>query len=361
MWGLFFLFISFLFNLLSMPVKGRVRIPLSIENVLKRVSEHDIYAYYLGHDFILGKTIHSPFRKDNNPSFSIIIGKNNRLHHFDYADSEKSGDFINFVCQLFLINSSQALMKIDHDFNLGLNSSYDPLQVTDFSRVEKTVSPQLQGDYKAFIQVRSRRFTDAELAYWGAYHIDQKTLIDNNVFGVKELFLDRKRYPLRGDLCFAYMFEDDKHNVSWKIYWPERKKQDKWISNCPHDLMSNINKINSGNDYVIVTKSKKDEMVLSLFLPHVCSVQAESIFSINQNNLSTLQSCTNVFINFDSDETGVKSSRYYNQFGFKWINCPKDYKDPKGKPIKDFADLGRYYGIETVMAYFRKKHIPIIY
>jgi hypothetical protein len=343
-----------------MPVKGKIRIPLSIDNVFKRVSEHEIYVYYLGQDFLLGKPIHSPFRKDTNPSFTIILGKNGRLHHMDYADTEHSGDCINFVCQLFKINSTQALMKIDHDFNLQLSTSHDPSEIFDIKRVE-IKTKELQEQTKKFIQVKSRKFDSAELAYWNSYHITEKMLKDNNVYAVKDLYLDRKKYPLRNDLCFAYLFESKDKEVTWKIYWPERKKLEKWLGNTPNTQMSGMHRINKGDDYPVITKSKKDEMVLSLFLPHVASVQSESIFAINDENLSLLQSCTNVYINFDNDETGVKACRYYNQFGFRWINCPLDYKDPKGKIIKDFADLGKHFGIETVMAYFKKKHIPIIY
>ena len=341
-----------------MAVSGRVKVLLTIENVLKRVSEYDIYKFYLGREFALGVATYSPFRKESNPSFSIIKGNNGKLRHLDYADTQNSGDVINFVCQLYHITPSQALLKIDHDFNLGITSPSESVKSMDFKRIES--KPHLDEEKKkSIIQVVSRRFDPTELIYWKSYHLNERILRDNDVYAVKTLYLDRKRYPLRGDLCFAYLFMVD-GDAKWKIYWPERKKHEKWLSNVPNSRMSGMERIKKGDSHVIITKAKKDEMVLSLFLPHVVSVQSESIYAISQENLAILQTCPNSFINFDNDETGVKASQYFNQFGLGWINCPKGFKEPKkGKEIKDFADLGRYYGIDTVKAYFRKQHIPI--
>lgn len=339
-----------------MPVKGRVKVLLTIENILRRTTEYDIYKHYLKQDFLLNKPIHSPFRDDENPSFTIVMGRNNKLHHLDYGDSTYSGDVLNFVCQLFNnITTSQALMKIDHDLNLGITIHDPKAPLNSLERVKSNII--LEPKKHSLLQVVSRKFDSAELAYWNSYHISKKMLEGADIYAVKTLYLDRKRYPMRNDLCFAYLFMVD-GKAKWKIYWPERQKGDKWLSNVPNTSMSGMDKIHKGDEYVIITKAKKDELVLSLFLPKVCSVQNESIYSINEDNLSILKECPNSFVNFDNDETGIKACKFYNQYGLKWINCPSSYKDPKGKVIKDFADLGRYYGIETVMAYFKKKHIP---
>lgn len=332
-----------------MPVKGRIRQQLSIENILKRVTDQEIYKYYLGGDFPLSKAFHSPFRKDEHPSFSIINGKDGKLHHFDYADSQFSGDVFNFVCQLFNISHQQALAKIDFDMGLKLGS---PEAIYD--RVI-SVAPLAAPREESIIQVVSRKFNSKELQYWGEYHITSDILKRNDVYAIKELYLNRRRYPLRNDLCFGYLY-NIRGKEYWKIYWPNREKQEKWIvNNVPNTHMSGIEKLNAGDLDVLVTKSKKDEMVLSLILSRVVSVQHETVYSINEANLELLQTIPNRWINFDSDDTGIKASKYYNQYGFKWINCPKEFKDPKGKFIKDFADLARYYGMEVVVAYFRRK------
>lgn len=332
-----------------MPVKGKIRQQLSIENIHKRVTDQEIYKYYLGGDFPLNKAFHSPFRKDEHPSFSIINGKDGKLHHLDYADSHLSGDVFNFVCQLFNISHQQALAKIDFDMGLKLGSPE-----VQYNRVI-TTTPLAVPKEESIIQVVSRRFNTKELKYWNDYHITSDMLKNNEVYAIKELYLNRRRYPLRNDLCFGYLFYiGDK--IHWKIYWPHREKQEKWIvNNVPNTHMSGMDKIKEGDSDVLVTKSKKDEIFLSIFIPRVVSVQHETVYAIDEANLKLLMTIPHRWINFDSDDTGIKASKYYNQYGFKWINCPTEYKDPKGKMIKDFADLGKHYGIETVMAYFKRK------
>lgn len=339
-----------------MPVTGKIKQQLSVENILRRVSDYDIYKYYLGGDFPLGKAIHSPFRKDENPSFSINHNKSGVLRHFDYGDSSFSGDVFNFVCQLFNISHAQALTKIDFDLGLSLSSS-NP-DVVNLSRAYPTNVPVITpiSKERSIIQVVSRKFNSDELAYWNAYHIAPDMLVRNDVYAIKSLYVNKKRYPLRGDLCFGYLFNIDGKD-HWKIYWPTRDKKEKWvINNVPNTHMSGMLMVDPEHDkQIVVTKSKKDEMVLSLFLPRVVSVQHETVYAITEHNLAIIDPIPSKWINFDSDETGVKASKYYNQFGYKWINCPKDYKEPKGKFIKDFADLGRYYGLEVVIAYFKRK------
>ena len=49
-------------------------IPITLDYILSRVSEYDIYARYLG-QFKVGFIYNSPFRKDKNPSFGIFLSK----------------------------------------------------------------------------------------------------------------------------------------------------------------------------------------------------------------------------------------------------------------------------------------------
>ena len=48
--------------------------PITLEYILSKVTEYDIYAHYLG-QFKVGMIYQSPFRKDKNPSFGIFYSK----------------------------------------------------------------------------------------------------------------------------------------------------------------------------------------------------------------------------------------------------------------------------------------------
>lgn len=332
-----------------MAVSGPVRISLTLENILKRVSEYDIYRYYIGHDFQFGKAFTSPLREDDRvPSFAINVGRTGNLFHLDYGDPLKRGGCVDFVMQLYGVSFDKALRMIDQDLKVGITSgkgSQDIIRPRPVIKVEKE---------PAFIQVVTRKFDSAELAYWNSYHTSEQELKENDIYAIKKLYVDRQLIGYTpGTLQFAYLFED-----KWKIYRPEMPKDRKWISNVPNDYMSGMHRITPGCQKAVVTKSKKDEIVLAKIVPHVCSVQSESIVSINNENISLLRErCGKVYVNFDSDNVGVQACKYYNQFGFGWVNCPWGYTKPNGEAIKDFADLARYYGMQEVISHFKLKGI----
>lgn len=45
--------------------------PITLDYILSRVTEYDIYARYIG-QFKIGYIYNSPFREDKNPSFGIF-------------------------------------------------------------------------------------------------------------------------------------------------------------------------------------------------------------------------------------------------------------------------------------------------
>ena len=71
-------------------------IPITLDYILSRVSEYDIYARYLG-QFKVGFIYNSPFRKDKNPSFGIFLSKRSGKLLFKDHGSGICGDIIKFV------------------------------------------------------------------------------------------------------------------------------------------------------------------------------------------------------------------------------------------------------------------------
>lgn len=324
-------------------IKG-AKVP-ELKDILDKVSDYEIYRYYIGHDFVLGKAFYSPFRKENSPSFSVIVSKSGRLHHLDYGDPTKRGDCVDFVTQLYTgMSYGRALKLIARD--LGIRD----VPQGDSDRV----IVEAQEKKETLIQVVVRKFDTADLAYWRAYHITENELKTNDVYAVKKLYVNRERIMIpTTELVFGYLMED-----KWKIYRPLADKKYKWLTNIPHNYISGLHRIKPGCDSAVVTKAKKDEMVLAKFVPYVASVQSESEISISKENIDLLiQRCGKVYLNFDSDDVGVQACKYYNQFGFKWINCPKGHNTPEGKMVKDFADLAKYHGLNTVINFFKQKGV----
>ena len=68
---------------------------ITLDYILSRVSEYDIYARYLG-KFKVGGIYNSPFRKDSNPSFGVFLSRKTGKLLFKDHGSGECGDVIKF-------------------------------------------------------------------------------------------------------------------------------------------------------------------------------------------------------------------------------------------------------------------------
>lgn len=335
---------------------------LDSRSILKRVSEYDIYRYYLGNDFKPGKLFPSPFRSEKNGSFNIFYTKTGYLRHKDFGDSYYQGNCFQFVQQLYGLDYHNALLKISLDFNLGLGVikkegiDYGSLikeSLRDTSVLQESIysdqsSQEVYHKKTVKIHVRSKQFTVQELDYWKKFGIEMDELERNQIYSVDELYIDGKliRNWNKG-FRFAYYYKDENTGEEFfKIYSPYSVNY-KWISNVPVKRPFNLSLLSKGNSTIILAKSKKDKMIIEKIHPWVYEVQKEGKEVISPE----LDSFFDEYYEqklcfFDSDIPGKKASMELNDLGYGWINIPNDYLD---LGIKDPGDLIEYFGIEDGM------------
>lgn len=334
-------------------IRGKDKKIITTNNILSKTNDYTIYRYYLGRDFEINskKLMNSPFRRDSIPSFGIVTSNEGVLLHRDFGDNSKKGNCIQFVMQLFDIDYLQALKKINKDLNLKLDSEENNIE-----EPVRFIKPIYEESKPSLIQFIPKNFTKEELEYWNEYKITEEELKINKVFSIKKLYLNKQLIPnYNKSLRFAYVYDN-----YVKIYQPESTLF-KWISSVPLDYISGLedikNKVNNNNQdtKLIIIKSKKDEIVAKKFFKDVCSTQNESSAAINISNIHYFQSnYKEVFINYDSDDPGVKASKYFNQYGFKYFNTPKDLLEHN---IKDLSDFIKYKGIDEVKEFLKSKNL----
>lgn len=328
--------------------------PLTKEQIFERLDEHSIFSFYMGTDIDFRKKYSSPFRSDRSPNFCFFPTKKGEIRYKDFATGE-SGDCFKFVERKFNINFYEALEKINHDFNLFLEQNKEK-SVIKFKIPTKKDPIHNQSK---IIQITTKPFTYEELSYWENYQINQQELKRKNVYSVDKLFLGKRLIPnYNNELRFAYLFDD-----YLKIYSPF-SKQIKWISSCPNEYISGFDdikyKIFSGtqDEKLIISKSVKDEIILSKFFKDVCSTQNESSQSISPENMQWIlkgYKPENVYMAYDNDEAGVKASTYFTKnYGFKYVNVPKIYSR---EGIKDWADLVKHKDLDTLENYLKIKKL----
>lgn len=325
-------------------IKAVKKEEVTLDNILSKVTQYDIFRYYIGHDFDYRVPFSSPFRDDRTPSFSVMKMHNGGLFFSDFADDTSRGNITDFLVRVFPGKDyNQILHQVQKDLNVSPVSTGKRIQFKEGKDRELST----------FIVVTPRPFDTYDLNYWKSYHQTYNDLKANNVYAVKEFKVNGVKVKVPStELVFGYHFS----GTWWKIYRPlAENKEDKWTNSTPNLLMYGLqNVMNCEN--AIVTKSFKDYLVLKKLCPNVCGVQSEGTTVISNENLLLLKSnCRNVFINFDNDIPGKKASRYYTkEHGFKHVNVPDSYLE---KGIKDFADLAKVEGLETVRNYLISKNI----
>jgi hypothetical protein len=330
-------------------ITGERRIRLTPQAVLQKISEYDIFRFYMPEKgWKINQATFSPFRQENNPSF-LIGNRKGFLSFIDFADTSKRGDCFTFVKMLHNLSTMDDVLRmIDRDFGLGFLPS---TATGDYKVITKAYKqPEEVGKRYSLIQVVTRKFTQEELAYWNEYHQSLDDLRANNVYAIKKLYLNKQLFPLKDtELRFGYYYDG-----CWKIYRPFADKKSKWVpNNVPITTMDGKEDI-SNCKIAFINKSKKDYMVMKKVFPCCCAVQNEGLGCFSDGNVEFLKANSDrQILSFDSDETGVHNSKQITElFNFEYINVPRKYLS---EGIKDWADLVKAYGYYPVENYLRQK------
>jgi len=332
-------------------IQGDIKVRLTPRAVLNKISEYDIFRFYMpAKDWKLNQVTYSPFRNENNPSF-LIGTRKGYLSFIDFADTSKRGDCFTFVKMLFnLATMDDVLRMIDRDFGLGFLPGTSTEKYKEIQKEYK--QPEDLGKRYSLIQVVTRKFTNEELAYWNQYYQSLDDLRANNVYSIKQLFLNRKKFPLKDtDLRFGYFY--DGH---WKIYRPFGDKKSKWVpNNVPITTMDGKEDIKNCS-VAFINKSKKDYMVMKKVFPCCCAVQNEGVACFSDENVEYLKANSDrQILSFDADDVGVRNSQMITKlFDFEYANVPRKYLT---EGIKDWADLAKEHGFRAIISYLNEKKL----
>lgn len=300
---------------------------ITIDYILSKVSEYDIYERYLGR-FKVGLIYNSPFRKDKNPSFGIYRGRNGNLMFKDHG-SNLCGDVIKFVGLIKnLSNYNDILIQINKDLNIKQSTVMKSVKQTGL-HTEDTV-----------IGIVKQSYTDTDIKYWKQFGIQMSTLKRFNVHSIKYYLCNGivKAIYKEENPMFAYQVYE-----RFKIYRPLGDKFTKWRNNLTEYDIQGYAQLPETGDTLFITKSLKDVMVLyEMGIPAI-SPSSESTFIPNDVLDIILKRFKRVIILFDRDVAGVKNSRLQSRkTGLEVMFVHKKYKS------KDLSDAVYAFGMKEV-------------
>lgn len=305
---------------------------LTLEKILEKTTEFDIYSHYIGNKFILGRVIKSPLReKDNHPSFGIFkCSKTGNLLFKDQATGV-SGDCVKFVRLLFNIRYKKALEKI-----------YE--EVTTKSDFGTNLKKEFKGKRK-ILSIKRKNWTQTDDEYWSKYHINRETLNNFNVVPIDKYWIDDKvgsLYYTKEQPMYAFRIFN-----AYKIYRPNSpNREDKWRSNCLKTDIQGWEQLPESGDLLIITKSLKDVMVLSLFNIPSIAPQSEVSTLPKEVILEAKKRFKRLVVLFDNDDAGIKGANDLKEkYDLEILFISKHFLDLYG--IKDVSDYISIFGKES--------------
>lgn len=330
-------------------------VPLTIENILLRVSQEDIFEHLLGEIPDVNKHYLSLVRDDNNPTCTFAW-HGNKLMFLDFGNHKPHLDCFGVISQIEGLSFKESLEYVNIQFNLGLEGcgtltkpKYRPLTKVDIVK-NSTV-----------ILFKPRPFSLLDKKYWNQYGIWTDELIRDSVFPVLwyKFYSNRLQRTIivrPKEITYGYY----EFSPRIKIYSPLMPKTNgKWITNTTSNDVGGINDLPIKGDLLVITKSYKDNRCLRNFGINSVWFQNEGMIPDDDIIIMLCRRFTNIVVLFDNDETGVVAaikvvsiinSHFPNKASSVTVPIMENITDPSDLySIKGKYELLRFLSINNLI------------
>lgn len=294
----------------------------NLKDLLKLTTEYDIYSFYIGEQFKIGRVMRSPIRDESHPSFGIFKSSiRGNLMWKDQATG-KTGNVVMFVSEKFNISYEDAIQKIVSD---NIKPTTEGISISESYKNVKTT-----------ISIQKKNFTETDDNYWEQYLITRDILKKFDVFPILSYWINdtpsnlfySKEQPL-----YAYQVFD-----KFQIYCPLGIKKNKFRTNTTIYDVHGLEQLPQYGRLLIITKSKKDVMVLDRLGFNAIAPCGENtpIPDIIIQDLK--QRFNRIIILYDNDKAGLEgASKLATTHSLEFVHIPiKYYTMFKIKDISDY-------------------------
>lgn len=327
-----------MFNMITGKKK---KTAFSFNDVLELTNNgRDIYVKYLGK--ISNKAMKRPWGKDSHPSWGVWQSAEGRWLWKDLA-TEESGGAIQFVQRMFNLSYSEAIDKIYYDLALG----------------EKDVSVKRQYDDGTAMKVeyihiaaKVMKFKERHHAFWNAVGVTEDWCKKFDCYAVKELAINRVKYPIGEYECVFVYFASDINKV--KVYFPNREGAGRFRTNVYFEYLWEYHK-QTHSDKLVVHKSMKDLITFAQLHPHNIATQNESIKVFSPDVVDKINEMSDEpWVFYGSDVDGVKKCiEITKNTGWKYINTPHNMLPE----VNDIYSFVKKHGINKLEQFCKLKKL----
>ena len=315
------------------------------EDVLKRISEEEIYVRYIGDEFLSKRAISSPLRTDNVPSFSVYRGTRTGVIMWKDFVLKESGGVFSLIQRLHsLTDYAEAVRLVARDF--GLISADDlPSSRQLRSPQDKKIGKLVRDEIKISVRYRQPKNYDRE--YWASYGVRPEVLRKYHVYAVSLIFYND--WVIRAPkYCYAYLeYKDGK--PTYKIYQPFDKDR-KFTNNNDYSVWEGWVQLPKKGEKLIITSSRKDVMsiVSTTQIPSI-ALQSENVNPKHHVVQQLKDRFKEIFVLYDNDVHAKENwgmafgKELAEEFSLTHIWIPDSYNS------KDYSDLVKNQGVGTAI------------
>jgi hypothetical protein len=303
---------------------------LHTDVILGKISEYDIFMYYIPEFKELGKKFCSSLREDKTPTVSIIP-YNGKLLYKDFGNSDHTFDCFHYVKYKYGCSFIDALRIIDCDFNLKLSSNIEAKKFTMGIMGYKQKPPEFKKSL-VIIRKKKRQWNKQDAKFWSKYLISKKILSMFAVEPISHFWVNETRFTCKS-VSYAFKFKN-----RYKIYSPY-ESNNKWLSNTKKADIQGFNQLPKSGNRLIITSSLKDVMCLYAAGYHSIAMQSEmqipdeKLISELQERFNTIDILYDNDFDKESNPGQTVAKKICDLYGFNNIYIPSKFKS------KDPSDL----------------------
>jgi hypothetical protein len=304
---------------------------LHTDVILSKITEYDIFMYYIPSFKEIRKKFKSELREDNSPTVYITM-YNGKLLYKDFGNSDHTFDCFNYVKYRYSCSFIDALRIIDCDFNLGLSPNKSEIEFTmGYMAYRQKHIPKVNKT-EIIIKKKKRLWIKKDANFWKKYLVSKKILTKFAVEPISHFWINNNRFTCKS-ISYAFKFKN-----RYKIYSPYEEKN-KWLSNTNKTDVQGYNQLPHSGERLIITSSLKDVMCLYAAGYHSIAMQSEMQIP-DEKLISELKERFNIIeILYDNDFNKTNNpgqtmaKKICDLYGFKNICLPDEFKS------KDPSDL----------------------
>lgn len=309
--------------------------------VLTRVTQEEIFSFYMRRPLNFRGKFRSPLRKDKEPTCTISY-HGDKLYFRDWAEN-KSLDCFDFVGRLHKCSYGATLDHIVTDMGLAgrePNKELPGVFVNGGNEVKSS---------KKRIRVSIQGFTRTDADYLKQFYITRRVAEYYRCFSIERVWLERRphyRYRAEDPAIGYFLGTDGSGDQRWKVYFYKRTSSSRFIGNT--NRINGWIQLPERGEVLIITKSMKDVMVLSHFGIPAIAMQSEMTMPYREIIDELRRRFTRIYTLYDFDRAGVQGAqRIRNRYEIPALFLTNGRFGTRDFGAKDISDFIRDRGIDT--------------